>query len=398
MQRKPSRKSSAPVPSRAPGRIRRTLSVVAGLFGVLAASGLAVIAMALGTSTLHERAAARPPIDAPPLLTVRTDTARMLDHFRTVERYAGRFEPARSSALAFERGGTVVEILAEEGDRVEQGQVIARLDMALLDARRAELEARRDALEAQAELARLTTDRKLALKERGFATGEDHDTARLSLARFNASMKEVDAALMSVDIDRQKSVLMAPYAGTVGARRLDEGSIVEAGLPLIDLIESGRPQIRVGLPQDRTAALRIGATYPIRFGERGLSARLVALRPDIDPATRTAIALFDLNDSPTVPFGATADLVLEIREDAPGMWLPRSSLRAGTRGLWTVLTVVDAEDGPTVGVESVEILTVRDDRAYVRGTLGDGATIIVDGNHRVVPGMTVQPEDVSGGA
>ncbi len=398
MQRKQPRKSPVSEKSGQPGRTRTLLSTVAGLFGVLAASGLAVFAMALGTSTLHERAAARPPIDAPPLLTVRTDKADMLDHFRTTERYAGRFEPARSSALAFERGGTVVEILAEEGDRVEQGQVIARLDMALLDARTAELEARRDALEAQAELARLTTDRKLALKERGFATGEDHDTARLSLARFNASMKEVDAALMSVEIDRQKSVLIAPYAGTVGARRLDEGSIVEAGLPLIDLIESGRPQIRVGLPQDRTDALQIGATYPIRFGERELRARLVALRPDIDPATRTAIALFDLIDSPLVPFGATADLVLEIREDTPGMWLPRSSLRAGTRGLWTVLTVVDAEKGPTVGVESVEILTVRDDEAYVRGTISDGATVIVDGNHRVVPGMTVEPVAAAGGA
>ncbi|MEM1050124.1 MAG: efflux RND transporter periplasmic adaptor subunit [Pseudomonadota bacterium] len=398
MQRKTPRKSPASTKSQAPSRTRRFLSTVAGLFGLLAAGSLALGAMALGTSTLHERAAARPPIDAPPPLTVRTDTARMLDHFSTVERYAGRFEPARSSALAFERGGTVVEILAEEGDRVEQGQVIARLDMALLDARTAELEARRDALEAQAELARLTTDRKLALKERGFATGEDHDTARLSLARFNASMKEVDAALMSVEIDRQKSVLIAPYAGTVGARRLDEGSIVEAGLPLIDLIESGRPQIRVGLPQDRTIALRIGSAYPIRFGETALTARLIALRPDIDPATRTAIALFDLVDAPSVPFGATADLELEIREDAPGMWLPRSSLRAGTRGLWTVLTVSDAPEGPTVGVESVEILTVRDDQAYVRGTISDGARIIVDGNHRVVPGMTVQPITAGEGA
>ncbi|MEM8811141.1 MAG: efflux RND transporter periplasmic adaptor subunit [Pseudomonadota bacterium] len=383
--------SSKPVKKRPPGFARR----IAGAFAVLVAASIAGILTLAGTTIIHERSAARPKVKPLPALQVETIRATYADHFVTAEHYAGRFEAARSSRLAFERPGTVIEVLVDEGDRVKRGDVIARLDIQLLEARNAELEARRDTLEAQAELARLTKDRKEALIDRGFATGEDVDTARLALVGLNSSLREVDAGLKAVAIDKTKSVLRAPYDGTIGERRLDEGAIVAAGTAVVDVVETGRPQIRVGIPQRHLGSLEIGKTYEIDHSGRLLDAALTSIRPDIDPTTRTVIAVFDIKTEAELPLGANADLVLNVRRDAAGFWVPMASLRAGARGLWTVLTVVDAETGGRIGLESVEILALDGDEAFVRGSVRPDARIVADGTHRIVPGMPVQPVELA---
>lgn len=386
------RPTSSHVPVPEPGKqARPLLGRIAGFFGLLCAGSLAIAATALGTLTIHDRAAARQPVAPPPLLKVETIRVHTSDHMTTTEHYAGRIEAARTSRLAFERSGTVTHILADEGATVRAGDTIARLDTRLLEARVSELQARRAVLEAQTELARLTAERKKKLQDRGFATGQDHDTARLALTGLKARIREVDAALEATSIDIRKSVLVAPYGGTIAARRLDEGAIVTAGMPVMDLMESARPQIRVGVPQDHAAHLNIASDYFVDYAGARISARLIAVRPDIDPATRTLVALFDLKPSPLVRFGATAHLALEIRRPADGFWLPLSTLQSGTRGLWTVLTVVEDENGARVGRESVEILTVDGDRAFVRGTLADGTALIAGGGHRIVPGTRIRP-------
>lgn len=365
------------------GRFVRRL---AQAFGLATSAAVAVGAIALGTLTIHERAAARQPVEPPPVATVQTTIAKIEPELVRVERYVGRIEPRRTSRLAFERAGTLTEMLSDEGDIIEQGDVIARLETRLLRARKAELEARRTALEAQAELARLTAQRKQKLNERGWATGQAHDDARLEVARLRASIKEVDAALLSVEIDLDKSILKAPFSGRVAARMLDEGTIVAAGVPVLDLIEAGHPQIRVGLPQHQASVLRKDRDYRVSIGERMVSARFSALRPDIDPATRSIIAVFDLPETENYLYGATASLVMETRQPQAGAWLPLSALRETTRGLWSVITV---KEGKT-DFEGVEVLAIDGERAFVRGTFRDGAVVVRDGNHRLSAGTPVK--------
>jgi hypothetical protein len=76
----------------------------------------------------------------------------------------------------------------------------------------------------------------------------------------------------------------------------------------------------------------------------------------------------------------------------PGFWLPMTALVEGERGLWTVYTVRPAPDGGgrVVGQEAVEVRHTEGDRVYVAGTLADGAVVIGDGTHRVIPGQRVR--------
>lgn len=369
--------------------IARRLKVAGGVtVAVAVAGGL----LAAGTLTLHARTGDVGTVAVQPPIRVHTLTVERQAGAIRREVYVGRVEAARQIHLAFERTGTVTEVLVEEGDTVAAGAVVAVLDTDLLDARRAELVAERKALDADVELARLTMVRQKELQQHGHASQQRFDEARLTHSRMQAARAKVDAAIRSVDVDLSKSILTAPFAGEVTDRLLDEGAVVSPGAAVLDLIENGRPQARVGLPESVAAELRHGDPMTVETVGGSMTASVAAIRADIDPRTRTRIVLLDLPRA-AAAFGSAVEVVVERALATPGFWVPVTALREGRRGLWTLTTIVHGAGDPVAGSESVEILFLDGDRAYVRGTLADGAEIVANGSHRLVPGSLLALAD-----
>ncbi|MEE3099055.1 MAG: efflux RND transporter periplasmic adaptor subunit, partial [Pseudomonadota bacterium] len=349
----------------------------------------------------RDRAAA-PTAAAPALPAVRVEALRV-DRVRglTVEtRRLGVVEPARAVSAAFDLAGTVAEVTVQEGQAVREGQVIARLDTSRIRARIDELTAQRASLEAQAELARRTAERQETLRERGFASDQRWDEARSEMDRIAASIRQAEAGLAAARIDLSHAELRAPFAGEVAARHVDEGAVIAAGTPVAEVIETGRPRVRVGLPEAAAARLTQGALVEVEApdagGPRRLVAAVAALRPDLDPATRTRAALLDLllPAGQSVAFGRTVEVIAEDWRDADGAWLPLTALREGEKGLWTALVAVPDEAHPgghVARAAALEVLHVAGDRAFVRGALQDGELVVAAGAHKVAPGMPVDP-------
>jgi RND family efflux transporter MFP subunit len=313
----------------------------------------------------------------------------MENGFDIVERFSGRLEPARTTQLAFERGGLVTEVLVAEGEAVARGATIARLDVAMLEANQARLRAQRDQAAAALELARLTLERQNSLSGQGHVSGQRLDEARLATVAEAARLAEVDAALDVLAVDIEKSELRAPFAGIVGARRIDEGAVVSAGSPVADILESQKPVARIGVAPTIADQLVVGARMNLHVGGKAIPARVQALRPDLDGATRTVTALFALDAATGATFGEVVELRLSRRVAEPGAWVPLEALIEGRRGLWSVLFATGHGEHAQVTRESVEILHVADSRAFVRGTFRAGSQLVAGGVHRVVPGQSV---------
>jgi len=365
-----------------------------GLSTALAAG--AGVAAVLGAQALQERnappeeIAASAPTHAPVVAVQRTGGLRV------ETRRLGVVEPARQVQAAFDLAGQVETVAVQEGDRVQAGQLLARLDGARISARIAELEAQRAAAEAQAELARLTLERQETLRARGFASDQRWDEARLEAERIAASLRQIDAGLAAARIDLDHSELRAPFAGEIASRSVDEGAVVSAGQPVIELIEVDRPRVRVGLPEAAAARLAPGTLMQVEIDGRRLTAAVAAVRPDVDPATRTRAALLDLlvPQGSRIAYGAAVSVIVERTREEAGFWLPVAALREGGKGLWTVLTVAERPGGPVAGVESVEILHVEGERAFVRGTLAPGDRVVVAGAHKLAPGLRLTPDEI----
>ena len=219
-------------------------------------------------------------------------------------------EPARRAALAFERGRAIrpAEVLvASWATSSAAGDPVARLE------RRGAgggggLPARRPAGSGRSrlDLARRTLERQEALGDRGHASTQRLDEAQLSAAVEAARVREIEAALARLDVDLVKSTLVAPFAGTIGARAADPGAVVAAGAPVVDIHETGAPIARIGVAPAAARDLRPGARATLTIDGAAVPARLVAIRPDLDPATPTGPAplSFELQWARTPPLGA----------------------------------------------------------------------------------------------
>lgn len=368
----------------------RTLFMhLSGITGVTLTAGLAVGAMVIGVSTLHSRAnqAAAP---APnPVITVATQKVAWADHYKVRRGYIGRLEPARETAVAFERGGLVLDVRFDEGDLVRQGDVIATLDKAKLLANRRELQARRQELEARRDLAKLTMARQDKLKSRGWSPEQRFDEARFNVAELSAGIARVEASIAALDVDIRKSELLAPFDGRVARRNVDEGAVVAAGTQVLTILEAGQQQARIGLSPEAAAALVVGESYELTADQRRLTGRLRALRADLDTGSRTVTALIALTGESAVPLGDIVVLNLSRKVDVRGVWLPVTALVEGRKGLWTVMIARDTEQSPMIEREAVEVLHVADDRAFVRGALREGDKVVTTGTNRVTPGQRV---------
>ncbi len=369
-----------------PGSKPRALGRMA-LQGLTAVSFVAV--MATGIAALHMQASTEVPPAANPPVTVAAETIRLSDGYTIVERFAGRLEPVRETHLAFERAGLTTVLRFEEGDEVRAGDLIARLDTSKLEAERTRLVAQRGELQARQALAKATLERQRDLNAKGWRSAQNFDEARFSFQEISAAIGRIDASIASTDVDIGKSVLRAPFAGTVAARYIDEGAVVSAGTAVIELLESGARQARVGVSVEAARSLRTGEVYRLSAGGTAFKGRLISKRPDLQTGTRTVTVLLEALGGEDIPFGEIVELMLDRKVPAKGFWLPTSALSEGRKGLWSVLTVVKREGAPAIAREAVEVLHVEDGRVFVRGTIANGAQVVTNGTNRIIPGQRV---------
>ena len=388
------------------------------------------------------------------LLPVESVTLEALPAYRATRAYTGKVVARQTSDLSFERAGKLVELTVDEGDRVTLDQPLAALDTQVLRATQRQLQAQRaqalarlaemragprretiDAAQAQVheqraelELAGLQRRRRQNLMQKGVISREEFDAADAGVktwqARLDAAQRRLDellagtrreqiraqealvaqfdAQLASIEIDLNKSVLKAPFAGRVAKRMADTGMVVSAGNALFRLVEDGQPEIHVGLPPHVAGALTPGSMQSVRIGATTHRAQVVRILPELDTATRTVTTVLTLSmDSaqarthqPFVVPGQVARLELQETIDTPGFWLPLTALTKGERGLWSCLALVpDAEGDASVlrtEYRLVEILHTDNSRVFVRGLLQDGERVVKTGTHRLVAGQRVQ--------
>lgn len=365
---------------------KRPLS--AGTAVILAAFAIAVLVF--GVSVLRADANAVAVLPAP--LPVSAIEARYDDEARIEEFYPGLVSARRQSALGFDRGGRIDAIDVDVGDRVTAGQVLARLDTRALDAQIAAADAQTAETAAQTALAAETEDRQAQLLERGHISRQRYDEVRTSTraarARQNAAAAQADA----LRVQRDLSVVTAPFDGVVTARHADEGAIAQPGQPLLEIVEADALEIRVGLPQRIAAGLQPGASHRFVIDGAPVDAVFRSSTGVVDRQTRTVTALFDLPADASAAAGQVVRLAVATPIGTDGFWVPTSALAEGRRGLWSVYVLTpEAGDAYTLQSRSVETVRVEAGRVFVRGAVEDGDLLLAAGIQRITPGQRVTP-------
>ncbi|PTW46158.1 efflux RND transporter periplasmic adaptor subunit [Rhodovulum kholense] len=183
--------------------------------------------------------------------------------------------PARSRI-----GGTVAELKVTEGDPVEAGQEIARIEDDKLTFQMRALDATLKALTAQLETARRDLDRGTALRERGVVTQQRLDQLATQVAELEGQIDSTAAQRRVIEQQVAEGAVLSPGSGLVLSVPISPGSVLVAGDTVAE-IGGGGLFLRLAIPERHALALRQGDRIDVGTGH-GQSGRLVKIYPQIE--------------------------------------------------------------------------------------------------------------------
>ncbi|MEO0997710.1 MAG: hypothetical protein AAFX58_09345, partial [Pseudomonadota bacterium] len=167
--------------------------------------------------------------------------------------------------------------------------------------------------------------------------------------------------------------------------------------------ESAAREVRIGLGGEIPDGLAPGAARTLSINGGPVEARVRAIVPARDSATRTLDVIFDLDEAAVLP-GDIARLAVERRVDAEGFRVPLDALAEGRRGLWSLYVAAPlprdtaSVRGATHRIEPrpVEVLHQDEGQVFATGTASAGELVVLGGLQRVVPGQQVRLVGVGG--
>jgi len=279
--------------------------------------------------------------------------------------------PKRQSILAFEVPGKVKNIKVDIGDRVNKGQLLAEIEDA-------EALARLNEAQANFLMAKNTFKRSQVLDEASYVSEQ-----RLENEEFRAQIAKAQYEIAATKFQQTK--ILAPYDGIIQSRHLDEGSIVNPSVPVLEILDSKNVEAKVSLPKSIISEMRLDQKYSFLIDDKTSDARLMRLAPMSSKGSNNRLGIFAFDEffSP----GATARLVLTVKESKPGAWVPLNALSQAEQGLWNVFTL---SDDSTTQKDYVELIHIEKAMAYVSGTLKTGDRVIVGGASKVAEGQAVR--------
>jgi membrane fusion protein (multidrug efflux system) len=322
-----------------------------------------------------------------PQETVEAVRVRQGEWTRTAKA-VGTVVALRQVEIRNELAGTVVEVGFASGDIVEAGQVLVRLDARQEQASLA-------AAQAEAEMARLTFERRQKLKSSQTVSVQDLDTARQAFEAANAR-----ALNLQVGID--KKTITAPFRARVGLTDLQPGAYLDEGTSIAMLQGVADDAfVDFALPQDNAAAIQPGSTVTLAGSQidgGAASADIIAEDASVDGLNRTVrFRALAKGLGETLRPGGFVDVIATVAPPQPSLFVPLTAVRRAPYG--QLVYVLAEEEGKLRARQRiVKTGPVQDDEIAVLDGLAEGDLIAGAGSFKLREGLLVQVGGDAGAA
>jgi membrane fusion protein (multidrug efflux system) len=307
------------------------------------------------------------------------------DYFETTSRVLAE----RRVEVVSKGTGECVEVLVQEGDKVTEGQVLARLD--------------RKELDAQARQTRVTLrmneyqmSKAKEQQEKGILSSFEADNARFAYEQARATLDLQELQLTHQDI-------VAPIAGVITQKVVQKGMVVGTGIPVFSIVDPDSFLLPITPPEKEVQSLREGQLAEVSVDsapDKVFNVTVRRIDPAVDPATGTirVILDFDAADRAMLKDSAFArvKLILETRENV--LTVQKDTLvEENSRKYLMVLKKQDAtaeaaaDAVPRYVAERVEVTTGLEDSNFIEILQGiDAESLIVTlGQHTLKAGAVV---------
>ncbi|MCK0159182.1 efflux RND transporter periplasmic adaptor subunit [Allomuricauda sp. F6463D] len=286
---------------------------------------------------------------------------------------AGTLEADEQIEIRSEVPGVVESINFKEGSKVSEGQVLFKVND----------------IELRAQLSKALTAKKLAsendrraklLLEKQAISQEEYDIASADYQSASAEAELIEAQL-------SKTIIRAPFAGTIGLRSISKGTYVTPTTAIAKLVNTDELKITFSVPEKYAPQVSVGTilTFTTSDSREVYSATIYAIDPEVDITTRTLRmrAIMDNRDNKLYP-GAYANVQLPLETISNALLVPSESLIPVQNGK----RIFILENGKAKEID-VEIGTRTGQAVRVLTNLKPGDTILTYGVMALQNGSSV---------
>ena len=310
--------------------------------------------------------------------------------------YLGQVTAKQHASLSFEYSGKISEVLVDNGDQIKKGQLLAQQDTQLLGYKTAELQAQISQSQAQIALNRANLNRTEKLITDGYSSKQRLDELTAENKILNAQINGLNARIQTLQYQREKSKLIAPFDGVITQRLISIGEMTRAGKSSFRLIESANNEISVGIPSKVASTLSLGQLIQIKVANQNKQAKLIAIGQQIDAINRTVplrLKMLEKLDKDKSFNGQLVRITIEQKINKAGFWLPIDAITDGVRGQWQIFmasTSSEVKSRYLLQAATVNVLHANEHSVYVSGLAIKSHLVVAKGVHRYVAGQIIK--------
>lgn len=316
-------------------------------------------------------------------------------------RALGTVTPLHQVTVRSRVDGELLRVEFEEGQRVEEGELLAQIDPAQYRIRLAEAEGQQRQNLAELENTRIQLRRFRDLAQSDFVAAQDVSDLEARVRQLEARREIDQAAVDEARLQLEYTRITAPVAGRVGLRQVDAGNLVRSGdTEGIVTITQTRPiSALFSIPETQVPSLldavRRNPDLPVEAWDREerrllATGTLSSVDNRIDTATGTLRLRALFEDDRLFP-NQSVNIRLQLGNEET-LSIPDAAVQFGSQG--TYVYVIDAED--TASVRPLMLGASSDGRVEVLEGLEEGERVVLEGIDRLRDGARVEVVQVDG--
>lgn len=313
------------------------------------------------------------------LITALTTKDSLFHHYVELQ---GNVATKQNLVLNAEYPGTLISVFVKEGDKVRKGQILAKIDDGGLGSQLAQLK-------VQADLARTTYDRQKRLWDQKIGS-------EIQFLQAKTQYESTRSAVAQMESQLAKTTVIAPFSGTIDEIINNQGSAVNAGVPVLRIVNLDNMYIEAEVPERYLSSIKYNTTVKVTFpvlGNKIIDAKVRQVSDYINPTNRSfKIEVAVPNTDGSIKPNLTAKVNINDYTNEKAILIPQSIISENADGDQYVYTVSEVNGDSIATAHKTIIKTGKTQGDYVEVLAGiaPGDTVIEEGARRVQDGQKVK--------
>jgi multidrug efflux system membrane fusion protein len=296
--------------------------------------------------------------------------------------------------------GEIAQVNFEEGQEVNEGDILFTLDDRAVRAQLQQAEANLERDRAQLERNQLEVTRQTGLAQRGVASAQKLEDVKTSVAVSEATVRASEATVENARVNLNYTTIRSPITGRTGSIALKRGNVVKAVdtgpavIPLVTITQLRPIYVSLTVPERYLADLRaamVAGPVPVLVTvpsqpRAPIAGTLTFIDNQVDAGTGTiSLKAKFANDDERLWPGQFVNVTLTLGVQANAIVVPNAAIQAGPNGPYVFLVRPDS----TAELRLVQVNRTVNDKTVIADGLAAGDQVVIDGQMRLANGTRV---------